>query len=1109
MDEPTAEALNRLLAEHGALSDGTPAGQPAYEVKGTVRLADGFPARGVMVRAFDRDLRVEHPLGQYQTNNKGFYAIPYSARQFRKREKDSADLVVKAFAADGSLLAASPVLFNAPQVAEIDVAIPAEALQPPTLFEKVGRTLEPLLDGFTVAELEEDKEHQDLSFLAGETSFERQTLARFVLAHKLARHGIQAEFWFALLGGSFFQYANEQSLNEQLTAILDSLPSLDATAVRKELTRSFNQKEIAETFQEKASDWREAFLQFVARQSVSGATRPTFVKSALEHAGIRNAEKREKFARLFNEYKALTPELLSALEKDRSLQKEEIADLRTSFQLAELTHGDFSVVKTIKEEFAVRRPEQIRLLAKRSESEWVNLIKEKHAAGDLTLPIEVSDVAGQAKLPEAEVYGRTLARQFREAFPTAAFAGGLERALHNGGAHGLRHAEVLGRFLDHHENFELLNTPVDDFLKNNIHPEFQALARDEDFRLEVKAVQRAFKLAPTFEATDALLADDLHSAQKIYRLGKSEFVRRYEGRPGFTAESARLAWNRAADTYAAALTVVADLKALEAEALPLALKNNNEALANFPNWNTLFKTGDLCECEHCRSVLSPAAYFADLLMFLKDRKAANPAFTVKDILFRRRPDLGFLELNCDNALVSLPYIDVVCEVLEGVVAAGENDLQLAGFTAMPADPVAAKAAVAAAFAAQNISLGADFSLSQVNPSDPDRWVAHGNDVTYLLKKTATPNFFAEILRNTKASAAELRAYPQYVNPKAYKKLREVKYTLTLPFDLFAEEVRAAFQKCNLQRWDLMRTLRGAAAPNNPTDGEIAAEYFGISADPGAAFNEKRLIVVADATVAGQQEIWGEKNNPAWLNTIGNVKNFLQKTGLEYHELLELLDLKFINPVGDIAVQHLNPSCDTDQKVIQVLDAPKLDRIHRFLRLWRKLKGWKVWEIDLVIRHPRIGNGALDEPFLVNLFYFSQLRNRLGGKTTVEQVCALFGDLNTETRFTKLHEKREDALYQSLFLNKRLINPLDQAFRLNPGTNDLPAGQTITAHRPVVLAVLGIREAELVFLKGLPKASDGLPYITDDLTLANLSFLWRHTWLSKQLKFKAEDWKLVL
>jgi hypothetical protein len=126
--------------------------------------------------------------------------------------------------------------------------------------------------------------------------------------------------------------------------------------------------------------------------------------------------------------------------------------------------------------------------------------------------------------------------------------------------------------------------------------------------------------------------------------------------------------------------------------------------------------------------------------------------------------------------------------------------------------------------------------------------------------------------------------------------------------LFAEEVRAAFHKCNLQRWDLMRTLRGGAAPNNPTDGDIAAEYFGISisanpADP----DEKRLILLADPTEAGQQTVWGEVG-PDWLNAVGNVKNFLQKTGLEYTELLALLDLKFINPAGDITIHHLDASC---------------------------------------------------------------------------------------------------------------------------------------------------------------------------------------------------------
>lgn len=88
-----------------------------------------------------------------------------------------------------------------------------------------------------------------------------------------------------------------------------------------------------------------------------------------------------------------------------------------------------------------------------------------------------------------------------------------------------------------------------------------------------------------------MLADGLHSASKIYRMGETEFERAYADRPGFTRETARLAWNRAADTHAAVLTIVGELQALDADGMPTALLNGNEAVADFPNWNNLFKTG--------------------------------------------------------------------------------------------------------------------------------------------------------------------------------------------------------------------------------------------------------------------------------------------------------------------------------------------------------------------------------------------------------------------------------------------------------------------------------------------------------------------------------------
>ncbi len=784
-----------------------------------------------------------------------------------------------------------------------------------------------------------------------------------------------------------------------------------------------------------------------------------------------------------------------------------------------MTGSDFSVVKALKEEFQVREPQQIRKLASRSEQEWVAFAKKKHAEGAIKLPFEVGAVAGREKAPETEVFGKMLEREFRNAFPTVAFAGGLQRALGNGGAKGLKQAREIGQFLERNESFELLRTPIDDFLEAGSNANGGLPGRNDAFRQELKAVQRVFKLAPSFEATDALLAENLHSAQQIYRLGRNQFVQRFSEQPGFNRDSAKATWNRAADTHAAVVTIIGDMQSLDNDGLPLALKTAADGVSTFPNWSNLFKAGDLCECEHCRSVLSPAAYFADLLMFVRDRRAENPAFTVKDMLFRRRPDLGFLELNCENALTPFPYVDTVCEVLEAVVdTTGENDLQLTGFTTIPADPVTATADVAQAFTdafadptndgKQKIALGVDFTLSQVTPANPNLWVVHGDDVSYLLKKKAGLNFFAQILRNTKTTADELRAYPQYVNPRAYETLRTHRFPMGLPFDLFAEEVRAACQKTNLQRWELMQTYRGPAAPNNPTTSQIAAEYFGISIDPGAPIDEFRLILVADTSVGGQQAVWGE-SGASWLTDVGNVKNFLNKTGIEYNDVLTLLALPFLNPAGDIVINHLDPSCDTDQKVIQVLSAPILDRFHRFLRLWRKLRGWKMWELELVIRHPQIGNGVISEQLLINLFFFQQLRKRLGSKVTVEQAAALFGNLNAETHFTELYKKRDDALYQKLFLNRRLFNPLNPAFEIDPGTGDLPGGETITDHQSVISAALGVREADLAIFKGLVKASDGTPYINDNLNLANLSFLWRHSWLAKLLKYKAADWQTLL
>ena len=96
--------------------------------------------------------------------------------------------------------------------------------------------------------------------------------------------------------------------------------------------------------------------------------------------------------------------------------------------------------------------------------------------------------------------------------------------------------------------------------------------------------------------------------------------------------------------------------------------------------------GDLDDmgCPDCCSVTSPAAYFVDLLRFLKTTSASSklkaddessaltstakpPPNSLLKKLFERRPELGDLLLSCRNTSERIFYIDLVNEILESAV----------------------------------------------------------------------------------------------------------------------------------------------------------------------------------------------------------------------------------------------------------------------------------------------------------------------------------------------------------------------------------------------------------------------------------------------------------
>lgn len=244
VDERTAVAINAAVdalqpqPQPASPTQPQPSPQPQpprFVVKGQVRQADGRPLAQGRVRAFDVDLRYEEPLGEATTGPDGNYEISYTAQQFRRAEKKSADLVVRVFSPEGSLLYTSPIKFNAQPVEIVDIFLGEQ--REPSEFERLIEELTPLLvtvriEGIaqpTVMDKLADLKEEDVAFLTGETGGNPQHIAFLALAHTRAKETrLPAEAFYG-----FFR----QNLPNDLPALL----ALSTEVMRHALESSIQQ----------------------------------------------------------------------------------------------------------------------------------------------------------------------------------------------------------------------------------------------------------------------------------------------------------------------------------------------------------------------------------------------------------------------------------------------------------------------------------------------------------------------------------------------------------------------------------------------------------------------------------------------------------------------------------------------------------------------------------------------------------------------------------------------------------------------------------------------------------------------------------------------------
>jgi hypothetical protein len=329
--------------------------------------------------------------------------------------------------------------------------------------------------------------------------------------------------------------------------------------------------------------------------------------------------------------------------------------------------------------------------------------------------------------------------------------------------------------------------------------------------------------------------------------------------------------------------------------------------------------------------------------------------------------------------------------------------------------------------------------------------------------------------SAQSTSAELSAAPEYFNQGAFTTLATASYPFSLPYSAGLDGLRTYLGQLNLPLWQLRQALLPVSGDTTAEQAAVAAERFQL---PPHAMD-----LVVNAGFVPTQVAWGTPPTSADpVAFLAPVPQFLQAASISYESLLELLTVQWVQSESGVEIVGADGTCSTGVMSLVPLDAGFLDRTQRFLRLWLAT-GYQMWELDLLLRAPAVGNGTLDEAALARLLTFQQLLDTT--RLDIDQQLAFYQTIDTGT-----HRAADGttpvSLYAQVFLNATVTavapDP-DLAAVATGGTISDPA---LSDHGSAIQPALGVTAADLAALFAL----------TDNqLTVDNLSFIYRTSLLA--------------
>ena len=991
-----------------------------FTVRGRVAKPDGAALPGLQVIAFQKSANGrERQLGMAQSDEGGFYAIHYTLEQLANPAKGSADLIVRVYEDPSAApVASSPLILNALAEEVINFSVGEEVYRGRSEYEVVAERLRPLVDQAENREFSD----QDVAYLSNSTGLTLKQVQLYLESRKQSRRaGVEAAALYALYRtGMPYSLAaltvqNPETLVNKLQQAQDKniIPPIDNGAAAKvvEGLKALRARELLET----------------------DAPARLHAARLFDLAGLSGGEK-DTVLDVYSRTSGPSESFWENLRQARGISKEKVEKLQKLFAVNALSLNHLPLVEALT---ARREIPSLKELAARDKDAWKAFLEEEGISAPEQVP-------GNTETEKRENYALMLSRIMEDTFPTAYFSSGW-----------LRDESLdpdIKTFFTRHPEFAFEEKGINTFLKDN--PEALEGFQDKaSTTFKLQALQNLFRLGPRFDrltVVKALWQDRIYSAYEIKRMGEEKFVARYE--PILGPARARAVFADAEKIAGFSLLTLArfawDTNGVTPYTIPktsLTANPNETARATL---SELFGNLDFCHCRHCRSVLGPPAYLVDLLAFLNNATAADGETGLQK-LFARRPDIGELELSCENTSKQVPYIDLVNEVLEDEISPLPV-YTLSDTFVIHLEAGRIKPELRSALDSRGLSVSEEATVSVI---ESGRIWAIQDGFGYYKVHLDGAQLNIKLSRQTFGTPAELRAHPGYLNAAAYEILKTARYPWSLPFDLWAEEARTYLGQLGVRRYELMQIFRRSDAAS-PSRTDILSEALGIT--PA----ERTLLTRAVTGEAELKELWGVRSG-SLIDAVKNVETFLARAGIRYEHLEALLQCRFINPDLN-AADAVRLSFDEDHACslahaeLTNLNLAKLDKMHRFIRLANTL-GWSFFDLDKALT--AFDKADIDEEFLNKLSLVIQLKDRFG---TDLPTALSWWALKLDTTTYKDTPSQYDELFRNRAVGE-LKEDVRTTFTLDATGGELSVTDQSMLHpdyEPVILGAARITRSDL-------------------------------------------------